>query len=875
MKSYLFLILNFILLLLLIPTISSFKPSEFDFDYPSIEFDNNTAFVNRSDFWDNLDTPDDIFIGDLDTDGGLYMDLNDVISFAWGYTGIENLYSMQLEKYLYDISNNVVLDIGERTLSGIGGLMIDFKNLGHIDFFDNNLTTTGNITANLVTANISMNYLNSATYTTLQDWSDTTQSAGKISGGVFTSNGDGTVKVSAGTGIIKLIDSPIAPNYFFDWVENASVPLVDNATNYIYIDVNGGTPDIKATIIKSDANNRNKILLGKIFREGNDLHKAEAGMVITEATKRTLTYFTQVFGEVVRASGYLIAETGNRYLTTTNGVLFAGLTRLTTTAIDTSGAGVLEYYYRDAGAGWNEFEADTINNSHWDDGTGTLNTLTPNRYGVHWVYGDADGHLMVVYGQGDYTLAQAEAVQPPTTLPNHVAEFGFITAKIVVKEGETNLFEVESAYDIAFTPSGASVHNELSGLQGGSANEYYHWTFSDYTNRFLADGTIPMTSNLDMGTNNITNLSEIRNSVKSDVIPALSPEVYWKFEDDLLDSSGNGKTLSKIGGIEAYAIGIGIETKAIDLDGSTVYKATTYSPIENDDPRSVSVWFKTVSNNKMAIVDWGDVLADTRNSFGIWLEDSGDNSVITIVFGSESLVGTTEYLNDGEWHNVVVTYSGGLVTNNFIMYIDGVEETLGSVPAITLDTDSDDVAIGRSSTHNGFYFDGKIDEVAIFGDILTQEEVTSIYDSLSGKLNIISNVKITGDLVTLGANTAEDFLESSVVLDKEGTTALSHFTTTSEERTKDGEYDHENVDDDLIKVLVPLKEKVPEHYVKSVSKLVELMRDAIYEIKTWMGITDDRIEELETENQKIKDCTSSSKDFPEYKTCIAGMDIIF
>ena len=59
-----------------------------------------------------------------------------------------------------------------------------------------------------------------------------------------------------------------------------------------------------------------------------------------------LTYLNNLHGEVVRTGGYIVGETGNRYLTTTNGTLQAGLTTITTTGINTSGADVFEYYHK-------------------------------------------------------------------------------------------------------------------------------------------------------------------------------------------------------------------------------------------------------------------------------------------------------------------------------------------------------------------------------------------------------------------------------------------------------------------------------------------------------------------------------------------------
>lgn len=311
-------------------------------------------------------------------------------------------------------------------------------------------------------------------YNDVQDWMNTTQSSGKISGGAFTDNTDGTVKIGAGTGIIRAIDDELGEARFFSWEEHAVVTLTDNSTNYIIITY-GKDPVVSATVTKADGTNRNVILLGKIYRSGTDLHFAEAGMIITEATKRVLTYLTQVHGEVVRASGYAISESGARYLASSNGVLFAGLTMLTTTGIDTDGAPTFATYYYDGDLGtpaWVEGTASQIDNANYNAVATGLAALTANRYGVHWVYGDPGGHILVVYGQGDYTLANAESANPPSSLPSFVADFCFIAAKIIVQEGEASLYVVESAYETQFTPAGAADHGELAGLTDNDHPQY-------------------------------------------------------------------------------------------------------------------------------------------------------------------------------------------------------------------------------------------------------------------------------------------------------------------------------------------------------------------------------------------------------------------
>ena len=322
----------------------------------------------------------------------------------------------------------------------------------------NNLTVEGSINTTVLYGDVKIDTINGQTYQYLQDWIDTTQSAGKVLGGTFTSNGDGTVNVSSGSGFIKISDSATANTILFDWDINTSVSLTDESTNYIYVDYNSGNPIIKNSLIK--VNNRDKILLGKIFREGTTLHTYEAGMYIAEATKNTLGRFTSIDGEFTRANGLILSETGTLNIAMTSGEAWGGLTMVNIAAFNSS-LNTFEYYHYD-GANWQELAENQINNTHYNDITTGLEELTVNRYGVHWAYVDNDGHIMVLFGQGDYTLALATASQPPSDLPDHIKDFGELIGRIIVQKGDTTFTNVDIPSDFVFTSTGATDYNSLS-----------------------------------------------------------------------------------------------------------------------------------------------------------------------------------------------------------------------------------------------------------------------------------------------------------------------------------------------------------------------------------------------------------------------------
>jgi len=84
---------------------------------------------------------------------------------------------------------------------------------------------------------------------------------------------------------------------------------------------------------------------------------------------------------------------------------------------------------------------------------------------------------LIVYGRGDYTLAQANAAQPPGDLPDYLDGFGVLCGKVIVQKGAAVLTSLESAWVVQFSPTVVSNHNDLGGLNDG---DYKHLTATEY-----------------------------------------------------------------------------------------------------------------------------------------------------------------------------------------------------------------------------------------------------------------------------------------------------------------------------------------------------------------------------------------------------------
>lgn len=86
------------------------------------------------------------------------------------------------------------------------------------------------------------------------------------------------------------------------------------------------------------------------------------------------------------------------------------------------------------------------------------------------------------------------------------------------------------------------------------------------------------------------------------------------------------------------------------------------------------------------------------------------------------------------WYHAVFTWDGTTGANNCTWYIDGALDVQSSQTDVTeLNITTDDVRIGNDiRTDSRFYWDGYIDQTAIWNRALTAEEVSTLYNMGSG-----------------------------------------------------------------------------------------------------------------------------------------------
>ena len=204
-------------------------------------------------------------------------------------------------------------------------------------------------------------------------------------------------------------------------------------------------------------------------------------------------------------------------------------------------------------------------------------------------------------------------------------------------------------------------------------------------------------------------------STYSSLVLADQPSAYYRLGDStdavMADSSGKGGN----GVYNPTSATLGVPG-AIVGDPDTAVQDTGYYPIGtapavlpvHNGQRSVEVWLNdpSLSSAGQNIVSWGD--PDTDQAFQL---DATANSVGIDGWNDAHYVPTPYPINDGGWHQLVVTYNG----STFTIYLDGEQIGAGSFDG-TLDTPSSQVMIGSNvNGQNGP--DGDLDEVSIYPSV--------------------------------------------------------------------------------------------------------------------------------------------------------------
>ncbi len=309
-------------------------------------------------------------------------------------------------------------------------------------------------------------------------------SAGVIDGGELTDGGSQTIDYAACNFAIRISDDHTAPLFFGKIAAGSTAALTDAKVSYIGIEYNAGDPQVFVVEDTKVWNYHDEFPLGNVVREGADLHIENNPVQSANTASHTQQrfYYTQPMHRADKLGGLILGESAdtNRYVTLSAGEIYDRDNEFVISAIDTSGADTFDIYYRDAGSGFTvDAGRSTWPNAQYDDGSGTLFTMTNNKYAVIWFYIELDGNLVAQYGRGEYPNAAAAENEPlPGTASLRVTKQSTPVGRIIFKKSADTATAVETVFETTFASAGVTVHADLSGL-----------TADDHTQYALLDGT--------------------------------------------------------------------------------------------------------------------------------------------------------------------------------------------------------------------------------------------------------------------------------------------------------------------------------------------------------------------------------------------------
>jgi hypothetical protein len=319
---------------------------------------------------------------------------------------------------------------------------------------------------------------------------------GLISGGSITTISGFTVQADAGFGYLeKSDDSGIVRR--IDWVNN-QITLSANTDNYIYINENSNLVSSGTKPITSY-----NILLGRVITDSTGVEFIDLSPMKAQHTSNSFdSLFTEALGPIY-SEGSIVTEgvtpftidvTQGDYHFSTNEFLPSGGTNIN----------FIQYYRNGTGSTWVTSATTLVNNTQYDN-NGTLTGLTAGYFTKHTLYTVGQGsyeNYFLVIGQNEYTtLVEAEDALLPTP-PTYFSDGVVQIANIYIEQGSSGITQVEDVRPtIGFRAGGvnaSSVHGNLLGLAA-----------DDHIQYLLVSGARAMSGNLDMGTNDITNVGTV------------------------------------------------------------------------------------------------------------------------------------------------------------------------------------------------------------------------------------------------------------------------------------------------------------------------------------------------------------------------------
>jgi PKD repeat protein len=219
-----------------------------------------------------------------------------------------------------------------------------------------------------------------------------------------------------------------------------------------------------------------------------------------------------------------------------------------------------------------------------------------------------------------------------------------------------------------------------------------------------------------------------------DLVLLDGPVGYWRLGESsgttTADATG-GPAATVVGGVTPGAAGVsGDGNTGMILNGSTGYVRVDTRDSLNFTTQSFSVeaWARPTSLTSGAVLQKGNTSGYPGWQYRLSLT-SGGKWRATVFVGSTNVTATdTGTPSTTRWTHLVLVRSGAQLT----LYVNGVAAGTTSFTG-SVNTSTGMLAIGRSGATSDSYFNGAVDEVAVYPTALTASQVLNHYDAATSK----------------------------------------------------------------------------------------------------------------------------------------------
>lgn len=293
--------------------------------------------------------------------------------------------------------------------------------------------------------------------------------AGTVTQPTVTNHGSGLIDISSCTVNLFSNANNIGQCKLYSVPQLNGIQLVAGTYYYVSVIYNNGNPIYDIITDNTLINHSDRLNVLQIQWENTGSHNdvyvfstGNYGLGLANKIGHRLIH-TQRFGY---ESGFALTVDSSLHLILTGGYLWYDGEELSMiNSIDTNNT-TFWHYYKSSGS-WATTARNTLNNTQYNNGTNLVN-VSNNKYCVAWIYRSVvDDDIYVLSGEGDYTLAQAQASGEPVK-PNFISKMSYLIGKVLIQKGTTTSTYIPLL--TAFSQSSSAI--EWGNISGTLTNQF-------------------------------------------------------------------------------------------------------------------------------------------------------------------------------------------------------------------------------------------------------------------------------------------------------------------------------------------------------------------------------------------------------------------